>query len=445
MPNNPLNGTAYRRPLVETFDLEESMTDRPNILFVFPDQLSARWLPCYGYRTVKTPVLDSFASQSVRFAKAYTNSPLCTPYRACLFTGQYPSQTGVRENGVRLPFNRPTLSHHLNAAGYGTHYIGKWHLSGAPHGNRWVPPEQRGGFQHFIGWESHHVDHNTGLIWYDDPDSPRELRGHETDGLTDIVCEELEKLEGGQNPFFMTVSYQAPHAPSTPPEADMQRYDNSVVDDPPSTERDSWFKNTGWNADYGVEEFRKRYFGEISHLDSAFGRLLATLEKTGLAENTVVIFTSDHGDMAGCHGLFGKGVMFDESVRVPLLVRLPGAEAHVIENPISTVDLFATILNLAGVNIPSDTEGCSLVPYMNGELDSVRDVFIEYKEDCIIRGDLKLITKRNENDVTHCFNLANDPYELENLSESLDPETRDNLIDSLNRWRNRTRVSTERS
>ena len=339
---------------------------------------------------------------------------------------------------MRLPVNQLTIAHHLNQAGYDTHYIGKWHLSGKQR-NWWVPPELRGGFQHFIGWESHHVDHNAGLIWYDDPDNPIKLRGHETDGLTDIVCEELESLSSPESPFFMAVSYQAPHPPCSPPMTDMQRYDKSVLDGPPNTDRDAWFKNRGWNADYGAEEFRKRYFGEVSQLDTAFGRVLKTLEKTGLADDTVVIFTSDHGDMAGCHGLFGKGVMFDESVRVPLLIRVPGTAQRVIESPVSTVDLFASILHLADAENPGETEGRSLLPCMTGEPDISTDVFIEHKDDCIIRGDVKLITKRNENDITHCFDLADDPYELNNLAQSLNRETRDSMLLALNQWRNQTR------
>ncbi len=415
------------------------MTDKPNILFVFPDQLSARWLPCYGNHTVVAPTLDHFASQSVRFARAYTNSPLCTPYRACLLTGRYPSQTGVTTNGMQLPTDQPTIAHHLNKAGYRTHYIGKWHLSGEPQRNRWVPPNQRGGFQHFIGWESHHIDHNDGLIWYDNPDSPRKLRGHETDGLADIVCEELEALTSTETPFFMAVSFQAPHAPCSPPELDKQRYDHSVIDYPPNTQPDSWFQNANWNADYGVEEFRKRYFGEISHLDAAFGRILDTLQKTGLAENTVVIFTSDHGDMAGCHGRFGKGVMFDESVRVPLLVRLPEIKPRTVDSLASTVDLFSTILEMAGVEAQPDSEGRSLLPCINGQSHATTDVFIEYDHDCLVRGDLKLVTKRNESDITHCFDLANDPYELNNLAAKLNHQTRLGLLGCLIEWRNRIR------
>jgi arylsulfatase A-like enzyme len=162
---------------------------KKNILFIFPDQLGARWLPTYGNPVIKTPNIEKLEETSVVFDNAYTNIPLCTPYRACLFTGKHPSENGVYKNGMCLPENTTTLADHLNDNGYDTHYIGKWHLSGDPQANRWVPHDQRGGFKNFIGWESHHVDHYKGLIWKDDPDTPIELKGHETDGLTDIVCE----------------------------------------------------------------------------------------------------------------------------------------------------------------------------------------------------------------------------------------------------------------
>jgi choline-sulfatase len=219
----------------------------------------------------------------------------------------------------------------------------------------------------------------------------------------------------------------------------MQQYDKTVLDAPPNTDRNSWFRNAGWNADYGVEEYRKRYFGEISHLDSAVGHVLETLESAGLTEDTVVVFTSDHGDMAGCHGLFGKGVMFDESVRVPLFIRMPGTAVRVVDCPVSTVDLSATILDVAGVEPDGIVEGRSLIPYMNGKADMSSDVFIEYRDDCIISGDLKLTTERNEDDITACFDLTADPYETNNLAQALDDCTPEGLLLALNQWRNRTR------
>lgn len=421
------------------------MIKTPNILFVFPDQLGARWLGCYGNETVKTPVIDRFASHSTQFNCAYTNAPLCTPYRACLFTGQYASQTGVTTNGMRLPLGTPTLADHLNSAGYETRYVGKWHLSGQPHANRWVPTDQRGGFQHFIGWESHHVDHNAGLIWRDDPHKPEELRGHETDGLTDIVCDELEALASSRSPFFMTVAYQAPHPPCSPPSACMDQYDESVLTAAPNTDRQAWFKLPAWNADYGTQEFRRRYFGEISHFDSAFARVLDTLERTGLNKDTIVILTSDHGEMAGCHGLFGKNVMFEESVRVPLLVRVPDVAGGITDTPVSTIDLHPTLLDLAGVASPPTTQGTSLIPLIAGEGLEARDIFIEDSQDCIVRNNLKLVTRRDSDQIDQCFDLAKDPYELNNLAYALDLQTRQSLLSSLNTWRNRTRASTVRS
>ncbi len=143
--------------------------------------------------------------------------------------------------------------------------------------------------------------------------------------------------------------------------------------------------------------------------------------------------------MAGCQGLFGKGVMFDESIRVPLLVRQPEKNARVVDDPVSTVDLFSTILHIAGVEMQADAEGHSLLPCLNGEPYKSTDVFIEYKDDCIVRGDVKLITKRDEDNVTSCFNISDDPYELNNLVESLDSATCCSLLGALNVWRDRTR------
>ena len=184
---------------------------KPNILFVFPDQLSARWLGCYGNPVVHSPNLDRFSEESVLFRNAYTNCPLCTPYRGSLLTGRYPGQTGVSKNGMALPPEAETIVSLLNDASYNTYYVGKWHLAGAPQADRWVPPDKRGGFQNFIGWESHHVDHFQGRIWEDDPEIPIVMEGHETDALTSIVCDRLENVV--EDPFCMFVSYQAPHPP----------------------------------------------------------------------------------------------------------------------------------------------------------------------------------------------------------------------------------------
>ena len=177
------------------------MESAPNIIFVLADQLGARWLPIYGHPSVSTPNLTTFASESTVIEHAITTSPVCTPYRGCLLSGLFPSQTGVLENGHSFPADLPSLADHLNEQGYATYYVGKWHLSGAPQENRWVPPDKRAGFQHFIGWESHHVDHYAGRIWSDDPDDAVEMPGHETDALTDIALRQLRGILAGRRPF----------------------------------------------------------------------------------------------------------------------------------------------------------------------------------------------------------------------------------------------------
>jgi choline-sulfatase len=365
---------------------------KPNILLVFPDQLGAGWLPVYGNPIVRAPVLNSFARQSVVFEQAITSAPVCTPYRGCLLTGLYPSQTGVTDNGMALPPDATTLAHHLSNAGYETRYIGKWHLSGDPQGNRWVPPHQRGGFQHFTGWESHHVDHSAGLIWADNPDVAISLGAHETDGLAEIVIEQLAAV---QPPFCMVVSFQAPHPPCSPPDEFRAPYQNIDLMPEPNADRAAWYNQPEWNANYGVQEFRERYFGEITQIDAAFGRILQALDANGLADDTVVIFTSDHGEMAGAQGLFGKGVMYQEALHVPLMVRMPRQRvARRVAAPVSTVDFLPTLLDLAGCDPVHGAPGASFRPILEGAAgDARRAVFSEYRNRCVVKDDWKLFTE----------------------------------------------------
>lgn len=370
----------------------------------------------YGNAIVQTPHLESFARQSTVFDRAITTAPVCTPYRGCLLTGRYPSQTGVLENGQALPQDATTFAHLLNESGYETYYIGKWHLSGDPQANRWVAPEQRGGFQHFIGWESHHVDHNAGLIWENNPDKAIQLTGHETDGLTDIAIQQLNKASASNKPFCMIVSYQAPHAPCSAPEAYNRRYDELDLLPEPNADKSAWYKRPGWNADYDVETFRRLYFGEISHIDAAFGRLLSTLDELNLTDNTLVIFTSDHGEMAGAHGLFGKGVMYEEALHVPLIVRLPKQkEVRRSTFTASTIDFLPTLLDYAGCIVYDAAEGVSLRPYLEGNDKSVETIAIsEYHNFCASNTHWKLFTEGRTLNKKALYNIDDDLYELQN-------------------------------
>lgn len=422
------------------------MDTPPNIVFVLVDQLGARWLPVYGHPLVSTPTLDSFAAESAVFERAITTAPICTPYRGCLLSGKYPSQTGVRENGQAFPSGVTSLADHLNDGSYRTHYAGKWHLSGAPQRNRRVPPDQRAGFQHFIGWESHHVDHHAGLIWADDSDHAIGLPGHETDSLTDIAIGQLEDAASAGQPFFMLLSYQAPHPPCSPPAEFLEPYQNRDLLSEANADRGAWFKHEAWRADYDAQRFRELYFGEISQLDAAFGRLLRSMDRLGLSENTLVVFTSDHGEMAGARGMFGKGVMYEEALQIPLILRAPNQQERIrIDAPVSTVDLMPTLLDYAGCSADEPCEGVSLRPLIEGGAGPAdRVVISEYLDFCASTRQWKLITRGRTLEAAELYHLSTDPYELDNRMD--DPACADiqaQLLKALSSWHARLGLSSQ--
>ena len=413
------------------------MASRPNILFVLVDQLGARWLPTYGNATVSAPQLESFAAEGTVFERAITTSPVCTPYRGCLLSGRYPSQTGVRQNGQAYPADAPSLADHLNVAGYSTHYIGKWHLSGAPQENRWAPLDKRAGFQDFIGWESHHVDHYGGLIWRDDPGEPIRMPGHETDALTDIAKQQLKRAAAQSEPFFMLVSYQAPHPPCSPPAVFRDMYDRKELLCERNADPTAWYDMPHWNADYDAATFRQLYFGEISHLDAAFGRLLKTLDELGLRDDTLVVFTSDHGEMAGARGLFGKGVMYEESLHVPLIIRAPGqTQGRRTDQLAATIDLLPTLLDYAGIEMAETAEGLSLRAQIEGgDADKDRIAISEYRNFCATTQRWKLVTRGRTIEAAELYNLVDDPYEQVNcLDDPTCLEAQARLSEALRRW-----------
>lgn len=413
---------------------------RPNLLFVFPDQLGAVWTSVYGHPLVRTPNLDALAQQSAVFDRAFTASPVCTPYRGTLFTGRYPCQTGVLHNGYRLPPGETTLAGLFNAGGYATSYVGKWHLSGEPGGNRWVPPQERGGFADFIGWESHHARHWDQKLYEDDPDSPILMPGHETDGLTDIACRRLSRLAGQQRPFCLFVAYQAPHPICEPPEDYHTLYRGNVAGHRATVAPETRFGGYGGaKVDQGPQEFAERYFAEITHLDAAVGRLLETLDRAGQADNTIVVFTSDHGEMAGCHGRFGKEVMYEESIRVPLLVRGPGLAARRLDRLFSSVDFLPTLLDLCGLGPAPSAEGVSHAAALRGDGGQAgpREIFIELPDRACIRTERwKYEADASIRQGRLLIDLLNDPLEQTNLVGSpLAAEVQAHLHGRLQAWR----------
>jgi arylsulfatase A-like enzyme len=416
--------------MAETSTIEKQHP-KPNVLFILADQLGAVYTGCYGHPQVKTPNLDRLAEESVLFDNAYTAAPLCTPFRGTLFTGRYPLQTGIWRNSYRLPGSEDTLADCFNRAGYNTSYAGKWHLAGPPR-KIWVPPMERGGFHDFVGWDCGHVRH-IDQKYFDGSSSGEEERvmeGHETDRLTEIACGRLRSLALEPNPFFAFVSYQAPHPFCDPPAEYLDLYRGRELCFRETVDHDARFKGYGRGSpEMAVTEWTERYFGEITHLDAAVGRLLAELDALGLRDNTIVVFTSDHGDMGGCRGRFEKSVPYEEATRIPLLVRLPGgAQARRVDPLFSSIDFLPTLLGLCGLPPAGATEGVNYAPLMAGEAASPRRQHLVMQlEDwsCIRSGDAKLTLDPEGMEPRELYRLGDDPFEQANLVA--DPNERDTV------------------
>ncbi len=423
-----------------------------NILFMFADQMHAFAMGCMGNDEIHTPNLDRLASEGTLFTNAYSNAPVCTPYRGTLFTGRYGSQTDMLGNTAAIPATETTLADCLNEAGYRTSYVGKWHIGDT--WNKAVLPELRGGFTDFIGYQAHNDFIND--VWFFDEDGERrEFDCHRTEATTQIAMERLEGLAG--DPFAMFVSYQNPHYPIQPDPEYAAVYDGVELTPRPNCrdvepytgthsptspkprERDPNYQRYGGD----LAEYTRLYYAMVTQLDANVGRMLAKLDELGIADETVVVFTSDHGDLQGSHGLTNKGLAWEESSHVPQVMRVPGAPAgSAVDGPVAGIDFFPTLLSLVGADTPAGKEGYDLAPLLQGEtaVQPTR-VFSEMRRWCMLRdGDWKLVADRPDVTPTHLFDLAADPYEMTNLVESADHrETRDRLARALVEWDERVR------
>ncbi|MGD2017154.1 MAG: arylsulfatase [Planctomycetota bacterium] len=369
---------------------------RPNVVLVFVDDLGAGELGCYGQEHIRTPHIDSIAARGVRFTQGYTGSPVCAPSRCVLLTGKHSGHAEVRANWENggwgpdepegqwpLPDGEVTLAERLGAAGYRTAGYGKWGLGGP--GTEGAPERQ--GFDHFYGYLCQRVAHNyyPTHLWMDGERAPIEgagyFKAHQKleapledadayyrrfgDGeasyapklIADDMIEWLEDAAGDDEPFFLYYASIIPHLALQVPREYVERYPAAWDDEP----------YLGQNAYLPHPSPRRAYAGMISFLDDQVGRILDTLEDRGVAENTIVLFTSDNGAtyVGGVDTEFfeshdgrrgHKGQLYEGGVRVPFLASWPGhfPEGHVSDRLVSTVDVTATVLDLAGLAPAAD-------------------------------------------------------------------------------------------
>ena len=311
---------------------------------------------------VKTPYLDALAGESLSFVNAISNCPVCTPYRACLLTGQYPLTHGLFMNDLCLPDNGHSLGQELKREGYDTAWIGKWHLDGHGRKNP-VPPDRRQGFDYWKVLECTHNYPNS--QYYSGIDTtPRFWEGYDAYAQTEDAVRFIEDRKNDQNPFALFLSFGTPHDPyDTAPEDLRSLYPPEAL---------TLRKNVPEHRQDIAREQLIGYYAHISAIDRCVEWVNEAIQKTGLLENTILVFTSDHGDMiesqwhdAGVDRGVRKQVPYDESVRVPLLIRYPDRfdrSGRVIPVPIATPDLMPTLLALCGMPIPETVEGVNLLP-----------------------------------------------------------------------------------
>ncbi|UVI33241.1 sulfatase family protein [Paenibacillus spongiae] len=349
---------------------------KPNLIYVFADQLRLSSCGFAGDEIAMTPNIDKLAGESMNYTNAISGHPVCAPYRASLFTGKYTTSTGMVINEIRMNPNHRSFANVLQGHGYDTSYIGKWHLWANELGNHYdprnsyVPPgSHRLGFDGFwAGYNFHHEYYNM----YYHTDSPEKIviEGYEPDGQTDLAIGQLEQKTAAGKPFALFLSYGTPHDPWDPNNVPPEYYDKFKNTDftlPPNyletndPYADDWAKLTP-DMRERIPEWLRVYYAMTANLDWNVGRLLHAVHELGISDNTIFVFTSDHGEMFGAHGRGGKNIFYEEAVRVPFLIRWPHKirQSATTDVCLNTCDIMPTLLSLMGMPVPSEVEGSDL-------------------------------------------------------------------------------------
>ena len=319
---------------------------QPNVVFVFADQWRAQATGYAGNAQVATPRIDRLARESVNFTHAVSGCPVCSPWRGSLLTGQYPLTHGIFVNDVPLAESGTRLGEAFAQAGYNTAWIGKWHVDG--HGRSvHIPRERRCGFEYWKTLECTH-DYNQSVYYAGDEAEQRSWEGYDAIAQTRDAQRYLRARDGSK-PFLLALSWGPPHNPyETAPAEYRQRYRAEDIALRPNVPPEYAEQARDWLAGY---------YAHCTALDDCVGMLLDTLEETGLARDTIFIFTSDHGDMLGSQGTVRKQKPWEESIRVPFLLRCPGVAARESDALLNSPDIMPTLLGLCGIPLPSTVEG----------------------------------------------------------------------------------------
>lgn len=399
------------------------MSKQPNVIVFFTDQQRWDTSGLHGCPLDLTPNFDRLASAGTHIDTSITCQPVCGPARSCLQTGYYATQTGTWKNSIPLDPDLKTLAHHYTENGYDTAYIGKWHL-----GSRKleVPKEERAGYDFWLG--SNLLEFTSDAydcVMYDEEDKPVKLPGYRVDAMTDRAIRYIDDAQGKENPFFLFMSFIEPH------------HQNHVDDYPPPHGYREKYTGRWTPPDLQAlggssGQHLGGYFGMVKRLDEALGRLQDALVSLGVDDNTIILFTSDHGCHFKTRNSEYKRSCHEASVRVPTAFWGPGFEMGGRRSEVtSLVDLVPTLLDASGISIPEDLPGRSLMPRLRGSNEPwEQEVFFQISEDIVGRGirtgrwkySVTAPDKSGRDDShsdsyleTHLYDLHSDPYELQNL------------------------------
>lgn len=419
------------------------MTGRPNILLIMADQLAPQALSFYGNPVCKTPNLDRLAARSVVFDNAYCNYPLCVPSRASMMSGRLTPAIEVWDNACELASSQPTLAHHLRHLGYHTVLSGKMHFIGPDqlHGfnERTVTDVYPSEFDWVADWDAGpaFVPSATGMNGVVEAGpAARTLQEDYDEEVAHAAVQaiyDLARRAPEAGPWFQLASFTSPHTPFVADKRYWDRYDPDEIDLPrvsalPFEDLDhasrALFFAHGRHRHRVTEEALRRarhgYYAMVSFIDDKVGELLSALDASGQADNTVVLFCADHGEMLGERGMWFKQSFYEWSARVPLTIALPDHAPRRVKDCVSLVDLFPTLVDVAGGDVALPCDGESLVPALTG--GKTRDLAVsDYSgigpcvpHRMVRQGRFKLIYTHGAPDLL--FDLEQDPDELHNLA-----------------------------
>ncbi|MEM1026515.1 MAG: sulfatase-like hydrolase/transferase [Planctomycetota bacterium] len=363
------------------------MSQRPNILFVLTDQWRAQAMGFSKQDPVSTPSLDAFHREALTFTNALACTPVCGPNRACLFTGRYPQNHGVLRNNAAAVRPEQLLSRVFKAGGYRTGYVGKWHLTGADAHRVYkgiTPAHLRADYEYWTSAIHNHAhfdldfDEQGERVDYGD--------GWQPDHVTRKAIQFMDQAD--DRPFNLVVSHGPPHNGNYHPghcvekrytPGDLSHKENGYGYYAPAVYEALYQDLTPDDIRPNVKPIRQKggdgfdtiamaisgYYGACTALDASFGQLIDHLKRTERYDNTIVVFTSDHGEMMGSHGLMTKGVCFEESINVPLMIRVPGGHTTTSDLLFNSVDLMPTLVGLSGLEVPSGVDGRSFAPMLS--------------------------------------------------------------------------------